>query len=73
MSPLPLALPRTGMFSGYTSPRTHHNFLNTIKMTTTPPLLDFQYLPGYEIPMKYKEAIRQLHWFGHIPVLMIQA
>ena len=41
-------------------------------MTSTPPPLDFQYLPGYEIPTKHKEAIRQLHWFGHIPVLIIQ-
>ena len=41
-------------------------------MTTTPPPLDFQHLPGYEIPTKHKEAIRQLHWFGHVPVLMIQ-
>jgi hypothetical protein len=37
-----------------------------------PPPLDFQHLPGYEIPTKHKEAIRQLHWFGHVPVLMIQ-
>lgn len=42
-------------------------------MTTTPPLLDFQHLPSYEILTKYKEAIRQLHWFSHVPVLMIQA
>jgi hypothetical protein len=41
-------------------------------MTTTPPPLDFQHLPGYEIPTKYKEAIRQLHWFGHVPVSIIQ-
>ena len=41
-------------------------------MTTMPPPLDFQHLPGYEVPTKHKEAIRQLHWFGHVPVLMIQ-
>jgi hypothetical protein len=40
-------------------------------MTTTPPPLDFQHLPGYEIPTKHKEAIRQLHWFGHVPVSLI--
>jgi hypothetical protein len=42
-------------------------------MTTTPPPLDFQHIPGHEVPTKHKEAIRQLHWFGHVPVLMIQA
>jgi hypothetical protein len=31
---------------------------DTIKMTTMPPPLDFQHLPGYEIPTKHKEAIR---------------
>jgi hypothetical protein len=34
----------------------------------TPPLLDFTYQKGYEIPTKHKEAISQLHWFGKVPV-----
>jgi hypothetical protein len=38
-------------------------------MTTTPPPLDFDHEKGFEIPTKYKEAIRQLHWFAKIPVL----
>jgi len=40
-------------------------------MTTTPPPLDFDHLPGFEIPTKHKEAIRQLHWFGHVPISLI--
>ncbi len=42
-------------------------------MTTTPLPLDFQHIPGHEVPTKHKEAICQLHWFGHVLVLMIQA
>jgi len=34
----------------------------------TPPLLDFTYQKGFEIPTKHKEAIRQLHWFGKVLV-----
>jgi hypothetical protein len=34
---------------------------------TTPPL-DFSYKKGFEIPTKHKEAIRQLYWFGKVPV-----
>ena len=34
----------------------------------TPPPLDFQHKKGYEIPTKHKEAMRQLHWFGKVPV-----
>jgi hypothetical protein len=41
-------------------------------MTTTPPPLDFDHEKGFEIPIKHKEAIRQLHWFGHVPVSMLQ-
>ena len=40
-------------------------------MTTTPPPLDFDHLPGFEIPTKHKEAIRQVHWFGYVPISMI--
>ncbi|PMD16958.1 hypothetical protein NA56DRAFT_282989, partial [Hyaloscypha hepaticicola] len=39
---------------------------------TTPPPLDFDHEKGFEIPTKYKEAIYQLHWFGHVPVSMLQ-
>ena len=34
---------------------------------TTPPL-DFNHLPGEEIPTKHKEAIRQLYGFAKVPV-----
>ena len=34
---------------------------------TTPPL-DFDHKPGYEIPTKHKEAIRQLYGFAKIPI-----
>ena len=40
-------------------------------MASTPPL-DFDHQKGYEIPTKYKEAIRQLHWFGKVPKLQLQ-
>ena len=33
-------------------------------MPTTPPPLDFDHQPGFEIRTKHKEAIRQLHGFG---------
>jgi hypothetical protein len=39
---------------------------------TTPPL-DFNHLPGKEIPTKYKKAIRQLHRFVKIPVEVLMA
>lgn len=41
--------------------------------TPPPPQLDFEHLPGFEIPAKHKEAIRQLHWFGHVPVQVLTA
>ena len=34
---------------------------------TTPPL-DFDHEPGYEIPTKHKEAIRQLYGFVKISI-----
>jgi hypothetical protein len=40
-------------------------------MTTTPPPLDFDHEKGFEVPTKHKEAIRQLHWFGHVPIPLI--
>jgi len=40
-------------------------------MASIPPL-DFDYQKGFEIPTKYKEAIRQLHWFGKVPKLQLQ-
>jgi transposase len=33
-------------------------------MATTPPPLDFDHQPGFEIPTKHKETIRQLHGFA---------
>ena len=41
-------------------------------MPTTPPPLDFDHEKGFEIPTKHKEAIRQLHWFGHVPISMLE-
>ena len=35
---------------------------------TTPPSLDFKNKKGYEIETKHKEASRQLHWLGKVPV-----
>jgi hypothetical protein len=40
-------------------------------MTTTLPI-DFDHNKGDEIPTKYKEAIRQLAWFGKIPKTLIE-
>ena len=42
----------------------------TIALNTSPPL-NFQYEKGYEIPTKHKEAMRQLRWFGKVPVCAI--
>jgi hypothetical protein len=39
---------------------------------TTPPLDDWHHEKGYEIATKHKEAIRQLHWFGKVPVCVLQ-
>jgi len=33
-------------------------------MPTTPPPLDFDHKPGFEIAIKHKKAIRELHGFG---------
>jgi hypothetical protein len=41
-------------------------------MTTTPPPLDFDHEKDFEISTKYKEAIRQLYWFGHVLVSILQ-
>ena len=38
---------------------------------TTPPLDDWKYKKGFEIPTKHKEAIRQLYWFGKVPICML--
>jgi hypothetical protein len=37
---------------------------------TTPPL-DFDHKPGYEIPTKHKEAIRQLYGFAKVPIELL--
>jgi hypothetical protein len=38
---------------------------------STPPLDDWHYKKGFEIATKHKEAIRQLHWFGKVPICML--
>jgi hypothetical protein len=44
-----------------------------IMAPTTPPPLDFTHIKGEEIATKHKEAIRQLHWFGKVPVCALMA
>ena len=39
---------------------------------TTPPLDDWNHTKGFEIATKHKEAMRQLHWFGKVPICMLQ-
>jgi hypothetical protein len=34
----------------------------------TPPPLDFNHVKDEEIETRHEEAIRQLHWFGKVPV-----
>jgi hypothetical protein len=41
------------------------------KAPFTPPLDDWHYKKGFEIAIKHKEAIRQLHWFGKVPICML--
>lgn len=41
------------------------------KAPSTPPLDDWHYKKGFEIATKHKEAIRQLHWFGKVPICML--
>jgi hypothetical protein len=45
---------------------TTFNSLNYPTMATTPPMPE--HLPGFEIPTKHKEAMRQLHKFAKILV-----
>ena len=42
-------------------------------MAPTTPKLDFEHLPGFEVPTKHKEAIRQLYGFAKIPVERLMA
>ena len=42
-----------------------------LKMPPTTPPLNFDHLPGAEIPTKHKEAIRQLYSFAKIPVELL--
>jgi hypothetical protein len=41
---------------------------------TTPPrqLDDWKHKKGFQIATKHKEAIRQLHWFGKVPICALQ-
>lgn len=38
---------------------------------STPPL-DFDHKLGDDIPTKHKEAIRQLHWVGKLPISRLE-
>jgi len=42
-----------------------------LKAPSTPPLDDWNYRKGFEIATKHKEAIRQLHWFGKVPICQL--
>ncbi len=44
------------------------NFINPTNMPPTTPPLVFNHLPGEEIEIKHKEAIRQLYGFGKVPI-----
>ena len=39
---------------------------------TTPKLDDWHHKKGFEIATKHKEAMRQLHWFGKVPICALQ-
>jgi hypothetical protein len=41
------------------------------KAPLTPPFNNWDYKKGFEIATKYKEAIRQLYWFGKIPICIL--
>jgi hypothetical protein len=41
-------------------------------MAVSTPPLQFDHQKGYEIPIKHKEAIRQLHWFVKVLKLQLQ-
>jgi hypothetical protein len=51
---------------------THQTYQKHPKWLILLPPLDFDHQKGYEIPIKHKEAIRQLHWFGKVPKLQLQ-
>jgi hypothetical protein len=38
------------------------------KAPATLPLDDWHHKKGFEITTKYKNAIRQLHWYGKVPI-----
>jgi hypothetical protein len=44
------------------------------KAPATPPPDDWHHKKGFEIATKHKNAIRQLHWYGKVPIcaLMIR-
>ena len=48
------------------------NLPKTPKIMASTRLLDFHHQKGFEIPIKHKEAIRQLHWFGKVLKLQLQ-
>jgi hypothetical protein len=51
---------------------THLDFSTVLIMApTTPPLNDWNHKKGFEISTKHKEAMRQLHWFGKIPICVL--
>jgi hypothetical protein len=49
----------------------HLNYPHLLKMPPTTPPLDFDHVPGDEIPTKHKEAIRQLYGFAKIPIELL--
>lgn len=61
---------RLGGLQGIILP--HQTFQKHQKWEPFTPPLDFGHNPGFEIPAKHKEAIRQLHWFGKVSKLALQ-
>jgi hypothetical protein len=41
-------------------------------MPPTIPPVDFKHKKGFKIPIKHKEAIRQLHWFIKVPISQLK-
>ena len=52
--------------------RTHQTLLKTSLIIVSTPPLDFNHKKGFKIPIKHKEAIRQLHWFKKILKFKLQ-
>jgi hypothetical protein len=60
------------VFLGHKVNRSAHLYYSPpLNMPPTTPPLDFDHKPGYEIPTKHKEAIRQLYGFAKVPIELL--